>query len=93
MTAKIPTREDAFLLFKKFNKTTVLARPSKSVLDSKVKSIKKKLKDKRFTAGVDRSIIVKGAEILGLGISDLIDLTIEGMKTAAEEIGLRGEIQ
>jgi len=72
--------------------TTALVRPSKSILDTKVKSVKKKWKDKRFAAGVDRSIIVKGAEILGLEIADVIDLTIMGMRTAAEEIGLLGEI-
>jgi putative nucleotidyltransferase with HDIG domain len=72
--------------------TTALVRPSKSVLDTKVKSVRKKWKDKRFAAGVDRSIIEKGAEILGLEISEVIDLTIMGMRTAAEEIGLRGEL-
>jgi len=72
--------------------TTALVRPSKSVLDTKVKSVKKKWKDKRFAAGVDRSIIVKGAEILGLEISEVIDLTIMGMRTAAAEIGLEGDI-
>lgn len=72
--------------------TTALVRPSKSVLDTSVKSVKKKWKDKRFAAGVDRSIIIKGAEILGLELSDVIDLTIMGMRTAADEIGLKGEI-
>ncbi|MBI9097509.1 MAG: hydrolase [Spirochaetaceae bacterium] len=73
--------------------TTALVRPSKSVLDTKVKSVKKKWKDKRFAAGVDRSIIEKGAEILGLEISDVIELTIMGMRTAADEIGLAGDIR
>jgi len=45
--------------------TTALVRPSKSVMDVKVKSVKKKWKDKRFAAGVDRSIIEKGAQMLG----------------------------
>ena len=44
--------------------TTVLVRPSKSIMDVKVKSVKKKWKDKRFAAGVNRSIISKGAEML-----------------------------
>ena len=73
--------------------TTALVRPSKSVLDTKVKSVKKKWKDKRFAAGVDRSIIEKGAEILGLEISDVIDLTIMGMRSVADEIGLAGDIR
>ncbi|MBB6481706.1 HDIG domain-containing metalloprotein [Spirochaeta isovalerica] len=71
--------------------TTALVRPSKSVLDMTPKSVKKKWKDKRFAAGVDRSIIEKGAAILGLEISEVIDLTIMGMRTVADEIGLRGE--
>lgn len=72
--------------------TTALVRPSKSVLDMKVKSVKKKWKDKRFAAGVDRSIIEKGAEMLGVDPTELIQLTIDGMKTAATELGLAGEL-
>jgi len=70
--------------------TTALVRPSKSVLDVKPKSVKKKWKDKRFAAGVDRSIIEKGAQMLGVEISDLITDTIKGMQEVAEEIGLKG---
>jgi putative nucleotidyltransferase with HDIG domain len=70
--------------------TTALVRPSKSVLDVKTKSVKKKWKDKRFAAGVDRSIIEKGAQMLGLEITDLITDTIKGMQEVAEEIGLKG---
>ena len=70
--------------------TTALVRPSKSVLDMKVKSVKKKWNDKRFAAGVDRSIIEKGAELLGVEISDLIQDCIIGMREVADEIGLKG---
>jgi len=70
--------------------TTALVRPSKSVMDVKVKSVKKKWKDKRFAAGVDRSIIEKGAQKLGIEVSDLIADTIAGMQEVAEEIGLKG---
>ncbi|MFC1824877.1 hydrolase, partial [Thermodesulfobacteriota bacterium] len=70
--------------------TTALVRPSKSVMDLKTKSVKKKWKDKRFAAGVDRSIIEKGAEMLGVEISELIADTITGMQEVAEEIGLKG---
>lgn len=70
--------------------TTALVRPSKSVMDVKVKSVKKKWKDKRFAAGVDRSIIEKGAEMLGMEVSDLITDTLAGMQEVAEEIGLKG---
>jgi putative nucleotidyltransferase with HDIG domain len=70
--------------------TTALVRPSKSVMDVKVKSVKKKWKDKRFAAGVDRSIIEKGAQMLGIELSDIIADTIAGMQEVAEEIGLKG---
>ena len=70
--------------------TTALVRPSKSVMDVKVKSVKKKWNDKRFAAGVDRSIIEKGAQKLGIELSDLIADTIAGMQEVAEEIGLKG---
>ena len=70
--------------------TSALVRPTKSVLDMKAKSVKKKWKDKRFAAGVDRSIIENGAAMLGAEISDLITDTIMGMREVADEIGLRG---
>lgn len=70
--------------------TTALVRPSKSIMDVKVKSVKKKWKDKRFAAGVDRSIIEKGARMLGMEVSDLIADTLAGMQKVAEEIGLKG---
>ncbi len=49
--------------------------------------------DKRFAAGVDRSIIAKGAAMLGVEISDLIRDTLSGMTEVAEEIGLKGSPQ
>ncbi|HDZ41629.1 MAG TPA: HDIG domain-containing protein [Bacteroidetes bacterium] len=72
--------------------TTALVRPSKSVLDMKVKSVKKKWNDKRFAAGVDRSIIEKGAALLEVELSELIQDCIDGMCEVAEEIGLKGEL-
>ena len=72
---------------------TALIRPSKSILDVKPKSVKKKWKDKRFAAGVDRSIIEKGAHMLGVEISDLIRDTLSGMTEVADEIGLKGTPQ
>jgi predicted hydrolase (HD superfamily) len=71
--------------------TTALVRPSKSVMDLKAKSVKKKWKDKRFAAGVDRSIIEKGLEMLGLELTELITDTIMGMREVADEIGLEGD--
>jgi len=70
--------------------TTALVRPSKSIMDVTVKSVKNKWKDKRFAAGVNRSIIEKGAEMLGIDLSDLIADTIAGMQEVAEQIGLKG---
>ena len=70
---------------------TALVRPSRSILDMTAKSVKKKWKAKQFSAGVDRSIIEKGAEMLGMELSSLITMTIEGMRKAAPELGLAGE--
>ncbi len=67
-----------------------MVRPSKSVMDMTVKSVKKKWKSPAFAAGVDRSIIKKGAEMLGVKIGELIEDTIMGMRDVAEEIGLKG---
>jgi predicted hydrolase (HD superfamily) len=55
-----------------------------------MKSVKNKWKDKRFAAGVDRSIIEKGAAMLGVGFEELIEDTIKGMQEVAEAIGLKG---
>lgn len=71
--------------------TSALVRPTKSVMDMKAKSVKKKWKDKRFAAGVDRSIIQKGVDMLGVELGDLITDTIMGMRDVADEIGLKGE--
>ena len=71
--------------------TTALVRPSKSLMDLKAKSVKKKWKDKRFAAGVDRSIIEKGAKMLGVELTELITDTIMGMREVADKIGLKGE--
>ena len=68
---------------------TALVRPSKSVMDMKVKSVKKKWKEKAFAAGVDRGVIEKGAEMLGVSVEELIEDTIMGMREAADELGLK----
>jgi len=73
--------------------TSALVRPSRSVMDMGAKSVKKKWKDKRFAAGVDRSVIEKGAEMLGVELGDLITDTIMGMREVAAEIGLKGNPQ
>ncbi len=71
--------------------TTALVRPSRSVMDLTAQSVKKKWKDKRFAAGVDRAIIDRGAEMLGMDRSALITETIMGMRAVADAIGLVGQ--
>jgi putative nucleotidyltransferase with HDIG domain len=70
--------------------TSALVRPSKSVMDMETRSVKKKWTDKRFAAGVDRSVIEKGASMLGVTLDELITDCIMGMRTVAGEIGLKG---
>ena len=72
--------------------TSALVRPSKSVLDMEAKSVKKKWNDKRFAAGVDRSVIENGAKLLGIGLDELITDCIAGMRQVASEIGLKGSL-
>jgi predicted hydrolase (HD superfamily) len=52
--------------------------------------VKNKWKDKRFAAGVDRSVIEKGAAMLQIGLDELVEDTIKGMQEVAELIGLKG---
>lgn len=70
--------------------TAALVRPTRSVLDMKAKSVKKKWKNKRFAAKVDRELIDKGAAMLGMERTELITDTIMGMREVAAEIGLAG---
>lgn len=65
-----------------------LVRPSKSIMDVEVKSVKKKWKEKSFAAGANREIIQRGADMLGISLDELIQITLDGMKTVAKEIGL-----
>ena len=58
-----------------------LMRPSKSVQDMEISSIKKKFKDKKFAAGCSRDIIRQGAEQLGWTLEELMQYTLDGMKT------------
>jgi predicted hydrolase (HD superfamily) len=70
---------------------SVLVRPSRSIMDLGVKSVKKKWKMKAFAAGANREIIEKGAAMMGRDLDFVIQETINGMKTVAAEIGLAGE--
>jgi len=71
---------------------TAIMRPSRSILDMEVKSVKKKWKQKSFAAGVNREVIEEGAALLGMEMDTIIEETINGMKKAAEEIGLKGSL-
>ena len=57
-----------------------LMRPSKSVKDMEVKSIKKKFKDKKFAAGCSREVIQQGAQMLGWDLNELMDKTLQAMQ-------------
>ena len=65
-----------------------LMRPSKSVMDIEVKSVKKKFKDKSFAAGVNREVILEGCKNINMELDDVINKCILGMRTVAAEIGL-----
>lgn len=69
---------------------TALVRPSKSVMDTTGKSVKKKWKEKSFAAGVNRHVIEQGAVMLGVDLGELIDDSIMGMRSVADQIGLKG---
>ncbi len=69
-----------------------LMRPSKSVLDMELKSLKKKFKDKAFAAKVDRNVIKGGCEMLGMELDDVMKMTMAGMCDCAQAIGLQGSL-
>lgn len=61
-------------------------RPSKSCMDMELKSLKKKYKDKSFAAGCSRDIIGRGAEQLGWELNDLLEKSLEAMKSCEEDV-------
>lgn len=67
---------------------TALMRPSRSLMDLEVKSVKKKWKTKGFSAGVNRELIAKGATMIGMELDAVIALTIEGMQRIAADLDL-----
>ncbi len=67
---------------------TALMRPSKSLMDLEVKSVKKKWKTKGFSVGVNRELIAQGAQMVGMELDQVIQLTIEGMREIAPELDL-----
>ncbi|KAK2297822.1 hydrolase, partial [Clostridioides difficile] len=65
-----------------------IMRPSKSVSDLELKSVKKKFKDKSFAAGCSRDVIRSGAEMLGWELDKLIQTTIEAMRSLIPEMAI-----
>ncbi|MCD8238399.1 MAG: hydrolase [Clostridiales bacterium] len=65
---------------------SALMRPSKSVKDMEVKSLKKKFKSASFAAGCSREVIKKGAELLGWELSDLMEKTISAMRSCEDYV-------
>ena len=65
-----------------------LVRPTKALSDVKVKSVKKKMKDKRFAAKVNRDEIREGAEELGIDFDEHVTFVVKALSSVAKEIGL-----
>ena len=63
-----------------------IMRPSGSVQDMKLKSLKKKFKDKKFAAGVDRDTVIRGADMLGWELDDLLSRTMEAMAETEDAV-------
>ena len=63
-----------------------LMRPSKSVQDMELKSLKKKYKDKKFAAGCSREVIAQGAEMLGWELDSLLEKTLEAMRSCEADV-------
>ncbi len=90
------TREAAVELLRKYNKdpfhlrhaltVEALMRPSKSVQDMELKSLKKKYKVKTFAAGCSREVIEQGAEMLGWTLDEVLQKTLDAMRDSEETI-------
>ena len=68
-----------------------LMRPSKSVQDMELKSLKKKYKDKKFAAGCSREVIARGAELCGLTLDELLQLTLDAMRVSEDVVNAQME--
>ena len=74
-----------------FVTAVALVRPSKSLADTDVRSVRKKMKDKRFAASVSREDIVQGAEEISVDLDEHVEFVIEALKPVASELGLKAE--
>ena len=61
-------------------------RPSRSVMDMELSSLKKKFKDKKFAAGCSRDVIRQGADILGWSLDEVLDKTIQAMRSCEASV-------
>lgn len=75
-----------------FIMAVALVRPSRSVHDVKVSSVKKKLKDKAFARAIDRAQLLAGAQQLGVELDEHIATVIAGLRRVADELGLAGTV-
>ena len=71
-----------------FITAVTLVRPTRALSEVKVKSVKKKMKDKSFAAKVNRNEIIKGAEELGVDFDEHVMFVIQAMSRVAGELGL-----
>jgi putative nucleotidyltransferase with HDIG domain len=71
-----------------FVTAVALVRPSKSIQEVDVKSVKKKMKDKGFARAVNREDITDGAEVLGVDLDEHIAFVIEALKPVAKDLGI-----
>ena len=69
-----------------------LMRPSKSVMDMEVSSLKKKFKDKKFAAGCSRDVIKEGAERLGWTLDELFTRTLDAMRSCEASVNVEMEL-
>jgi len=70
-----------------------LVRPSRSLYDLEVSSVRKKWKDKSFAAGVDRDVIAQGAREFGVDLWQHVDFAIKAMRTIAKDLDLEGSLR
>ena len=71
-----------------FITAVALVRPSRKLADVKVKSVKKKMKDKAFARAVNRDEITAGAELLGVPLDEHIATVIDAMQSVSDDLGL-----
>jgi len=72
-----------------FVTAVALVRPTKSLSDTTISSVKRKFKDKRFAASVSREYMMLGAEEIGILLDDHIAFIIEALKPIASKLGLK----